>query len=242
MKTMYVAAVLAAVIGAAAGAQSPSVVLQNQEDSTFYYVIDPKELVGLSAGSPLLASKVAGYFSTADSTVTFAALAPQAETKLTDLPEGVHMLVGFFAQLDADSFPVRVVALQADSTVGERFYAVFANPAQVNVPRGIGKLAQFARPAAAGGTAVATATGTTDTAATDTAAGAGADRGWDRRGGADRVGPRRYRDILQRVRPGRIHAREQSGFHGPADRPITFVETDRHQDRLVAGGHRLVRA
>jgi hypothetical protein len=135
--------------------QSPAVSLQNQEDSTFYYVIDPKELAGLSAGSPLLASKVAAYLSTPDAGTTFASLAPQAEEKLTGLTEGAHLLVGFFAQLDADDFPVRVVALQADSSVGERFYAVFATPAQLNARRGVGKLAQFSRPAAAQGTTVA---------------------------------------------------------------------------------------
>ena len=164
-KKLIVAAMAALTCSLAFG-QGPSVTLQNQEDSTFYYVIDPKELAGLSAGSPLLASRVAGYFSTTDTAVTFSTLAPQAAATLNDLPEGVHVLVGFFAQLDADAFPVRVVSLQADSTVGERFYAVFASPAQLSVPRGIGKLAQFARPGAAGGTAVASAAGTTPSAGT----------------------------------------------------------------------------
>jgi len=146
IRTLILAAA-AAFTSALAFGQSPSVTLQNQEDSTFYYVVDSKDLAGLSAGSPLLASKVAGYFSAADKTVTFDSLAPQAEAKLTSLTEGTHLLVGFFAQLDADDFPVRVMALQADSSVGERFYAVFASPAQLKVHRGVGKLAQFARPA-----------------------------------------------------------------------------------------------
>jgi hypothetical protein len=163
-KTLLCAAAAAFTCALAFG-QSPVVSLQNQEDSTFYYVIDPKELSGLTAGSPLLASKVAAYFSTADTGATFAALAPQAEAKLTGLTEGVHLLVGFFAQLDADDFPVRVVALQADSSVGERFYAVFASPAQLNVRRGVGKLAQYARPASAQGTTVAS-NRTTDTEGT----------------------------------------------------------------------------
>ena len=164
MNKKLIVAAMAALTCTLAFGQSPSVTLQNQEDSTFYYVVDPKELAGLTAGSPLLASRVAGYFSTTDSAVTFAALAPQAAATLNDLSEGVHVLVGFFAQLDADTFPVRVVSLQADSTVGERFYAVFASPAQLSVPRGIGKLAQFARPG--GGTAVASAAGTTPSAGT----------------------------------------------------------------------------
>jgi hypothetical protein len=164
MKKIAIAAIVAAVLCGAAGAQSATITLQNQEDSTLYYVVDPKELAGLSAGSPLLASKVAGYFSTSVPGTSFAALAPQAEARLTELSEGTHLLVGFFAQLDSDDFPVRVVALQSDSSVGERFYAVFASPAQLSVRRGIGKLAQFARPAQ--GTAVASNPSTGGTAQT----------------------------------------------------------------------------
>ncbi|MGA2639599.1 MAG: hypothetical protein ABSG21_01700 [Spirochaetia bacterium] len=157
-KTLMFAAAAAFTCALAFG-QSPVVSLQNQEDSSFYYVVDPQELAGLSAGSPLLASKVAGYFSAASTGATFSLLAPQAEVKLTGLAEGTHLLVGFFAQLDADDFPVRVVALQADSSVGERFYAVFASPAQLSVRRGVGKLAQFARPAATQGATVASSQG-----------------------------------------------------------------------------------
>jgi len=153
MRKIAIAAIVAAFLCGAAGAQSATITLQNQEDSTLYYVVDPQGLAGLSAGSPLLASKVAGYFSASVPGTSFAALAPQAEARLTGLSEGTHLLVGFFAQLDSEDFPVRVVALQSDSSVGERFYAVFASPAQLSVRRGIGKLAQFARPAQ--GTAVA---------------------------------------------------------------------------------------
>jgi len=158
-KTLIFAAVAAFTCALAFG-QSPVVSLQNQEDSTFYYVVDPQELAGLSAGSPLLASKVAGYFSAASTGATFSVLAPQAEVQLTGLTEGTHLLVGFFAQLDADDFPVRVVALQVDSSVGERFYAVFASPAQLSVRRGVGKLAQFARTAASQVATVASSEGT----------------------------------------------------------------------------------
>ncbi len=148
MRKTLVAAAIAAFTCAVAFGQSALVSLQNQEDSTFYYVIDPKETEGLTAGSPLLASKVARYFSTPDADASFASLAPQAQTRLSGLSEGSHLLVGFFATGDEDLFPVRVVALQVDSRVGERFYALFSSPAQLNVTRGVGKLAQFARPAA----------------------------------------------------------------------------------------------
>jgi hypothetical protein len=176
-KTLMCAAAAAFCCVVAFG-QSPTVSLQNQEDATFYYVIDPKELAGLSAGSPLLASKVAGYFSATDPGTTFATLAPQAEAKLTGLSDGTHMLVGFFAELDADDFPVRVVALQSDSNVGERFYAVFASPAQLNVRRGVGKLAEFARPGSTQAAAASTQpAGGTAQAVAAAAAGGGTDAG-----------------------------------------------------------------
>ncbi len=143
MRKILIAAAAAAVLCAAAGAQGATITLQNQDDSIFYYVVDPGELARLTAGSPLLASTVAAYFSAADPGTTFASLAPQAEAKLTGLADGAHMLVGFFAQPDSDDFPVRVLALQADSSVGERFYAVFASPAQLSVRRGVGKLSRF---------------------------------------------------------------------------------------------------
>jgi hypothetical protein len=144
MRTLILAAAAAFSCALAFG-QAPMIVLQNRESSTFYYVMDPKELPGLSAGSPLMASTVAGYFSAPDNGSTFSPLPAQAEKRLIGLAKGAHLLVGFFAQTDSDDFPVRVLTLQADSIVGERFYVVFASPAQLTVPRGVGKLAQFAR-------------------------------------------------------------------------------------------------
>lgn len=182
-KTLIIAA--AAVFSCAlAFAQRPSVVLQNHETITFYYVVDPKELAGLTAGSPLMASKVATYFSAAATDGTFSALAPQAETRLADLAMGAHLLVGFFAPPDTDDFPVRVLSLQVDNSVGERYYGIFASPAQLSVSRGVGKLAQFARTGTGetattrtGGSAQATGssqgTGIQGTGAAATAAAAG---------------------------------------------------------------------
>jgi hypothetical protein len=171
MNKKLLLAVCAVLAGACAFAQ---VTLQNQEDSTFYYAVDPKELAGLTAGSPLLSSKVAGYFSTGDKNTVFASLGPQAEVKFSNLAEGSHLLVGFFAQQDADDFPVRVMALQADSSAGERFYAVFASPAQLTVRRGVGKLTAFARPAGAGTAVASTQSGNSGTTAAGGTSGAAA--------------------------------------------------------------------
>jgi hypothetical protein len=144
MKKTTVAALALCLAAAAAFSQSPVVLIQNQDSSTFYYAIDPQGLEGLSAGSPLMASKVAGFFS-ASGDAGFAALAPDDKARITSLGPGLHLLVGFFAVAEEEEFPVRVVSIQADASIAERFYAIFASPAQLTVARGVGKLAGFAR-------------------------------------------------------------------------------------------------
>ena len=117
--------------------------LQNQENATFYYTVDPKELAGLTAGSPLLASRIADFFAARDG-VTFASLAPNATVKLNGLADGAHLLVGFFAVEDLTQYPVRVITLQADSSLGDRYYAIFASPALLSIARDSGRIASFA--------------------------------------------------------------------------------------------------
>lgn len=135
-------AVLASTIACADGA---SVSIQNEESSSLYYVVDPPELAGLSAGSPMASTRLAEYFAAQASQPGFAQLAPGAQTSISGLSNGTHLLVGFFATEDQDTFPVRAISLQADSAIGERFYAVFATPSLLDAPRGVGRLAQFAR-------------------------------------------------------------------------------------------------
>jgi hypothetical protein len=169
MKRIILSAAIAITFCAAAFGQTATVSLLNQEDSTFYYVVDPGQLAGLTVGSPLLQSKVAGFFAASGGTGDFTALAPQAETKLENLTQGIHLLVGFFAQQDQDQFPVRVLSLQADSSAGERFYTLFADSPQLSVPRGVGRLIAFAR---GGEQTAAVAGSTTSAAATDAPAAA----------------------------------------------------------------------
>jgi hypothetical protein len=170
MRTTVIAAFVALTAAVAAFGQTSTVYLQNQESTSFYYIVDPKELEGLTPGSPQLATRVAGFFAEKSAAPTLATLKPGAEAKLAGLADGAHLLVGFFSVDDQDDFPVRVIALQADSRIGERFYALFASPAQLSVPRGVGRLVQFARsvpdkaaaaaaatPGAAAGTTTATA-------------------------------------------------------------------------------------
>jgi hypothetical protein len=148
MKKMIIVAVISMAAYAMAFGQASYVSLQNQENATFYYVVDPKELGGLSAGSPLLSSRIAEFFAARSDDPAFASLAPDASVRLDGLADGAHLLVGFFAVEDLNDFPVRVISLQADSRVGERFYAIFASPALLTVTRGSGRLARFARGAA----------------------------------------------------------------------------------------------
>jgi len=148
-KTICAAAIVLAVCTAAFAQGGVS--LQNQENATFYYTVDPKELAGVSAGSPLLASRIAGFFATRDG-VTFASLAPNATVKLDGLSDGAHLLVGFFAVEDLTQYPVRVITLQVDSSVGDRFYSIFASPALLSIARDSGRIASFAH-AGGGGNA-----------------------------------------------------------------------------------------
>jgi hypothetical protein len=172
-------AILAAGIFLACGpgvfGEAPTVTLQNQESSPFYYVVDPEALAGLSAGSPQLATRVAEFFAASAQDPVFASLAPEAQVRLEGLADGPHLLVGYFAVEDQGQFPVRVMTLQADSRIGERFYAVYADPALISAARGTGRLAGFAPLAgqAAAATAQAGAAGAEGEPAAAGTAGAG---------------------------------------------------------------------
>jgi hypothetical protein len=191
MRGAIIAAGIFMAVCAAGFGQGPTVTLQNQESSTFYYVVDPTALAGLSAGSPQLATRVAEYFAASDEEPKLASLAPEGQVKLEGLADGPHLLVGYFAVDDQGQFPVRVMTLQADSRIGERFYAVYADPALISAARGTGRLAGFAplagqaaaatastpKPAAGATATAATGTTSTGTAALGTTAAANPDEG-----------------------------------------------------------------
>jgi hypothetical protein len=168
MKRHMMIAALMAIALVEAYAQSSTVTLQNQEEATFYYLVDPQELLGLSAGSPLLSTKVAAFFAESKSDPAFSSLGPNAEVQLQNLADGTHLLVGVFAPEGETDLPVRVIAVEADSRAGDRFYALFATPAQLTVTRGMGRLASLATAAPA--TQVAATNATTAAATTQTAA------------------------------------------------------------------------
>jgi hypothetical protein len=168
MKRLLVAMIIAAAAAAAGFSQAANVTLQNQEDADFYYVIDPSDLADVTAGSPLLSSKVGTFFAARATAPEFSVITGGGAADLSGLADGTHLLVGFFAVNALESFPVRVISLQADSRVGTRFYALFASPSQLTVPRGTGRLAAFARPATTQA-ATTTASATTASATTATA-------------------------------------------------------------------------
>jgi hypothetical protein len=123
--------------------QNTAVTLQNQESSWFYFVLDPAELAGLTPSSPLLAAKLTTYFSRETEDFPFTALKPRTGITLEGLPEGSHLLIGFFVIEEEREFPVRVISLLVDRRLGQRLYEIYSDPALLTLARGVGKLARF---------------------------------------------------------------------------------------------------
>jgi hypothetical protein len=137
----------AAAFGQAPGtAPAASVTLMNMEDSWFYFVLDPKELQGLTATSPLLKSRVSSYFLTESEDFPFTGIAPGASYYFTGLSDGSHLLMGFFAKRDETEYPVRVLTVQVDKKIGTRFYSIFSDPELIAVKRDAERLAKFNGP------------------------------------------------------------------------------------------------
>ena len=162
-KNAFIIAVLFLVCQAVGGQASTSgqtaVTLQNQENFTFYYVLDPAELAGITASSPLLESEVALYFSQETAAFPFSLMKPKTTVTLEGLAVGTHLLVGFFAIEEKTEFPVRIISIQVDTKLGQRTYELYSEPALLNPARGLGKLARFgATPSLAAETKTATVT------------------------------------------------------------------------------------
>jgi hypothetical protein len=145
MRKILCAAALVAAFSSLGFAQGASVTIQNEEAVAFYYTVDPLDLAQVTPGSPSAATKVAEFFATQATEPQFQALAPGGQATLRGLSDGAHLLVGFFKVENQDTFPVRVITLQADSSMGERFYSVYGSPALVEATRGVGRLSEFAR-------------------------------------------------------------------------------------------------
>jgi hypothetical protein len=134
--------------GTPTGQGGTSVTLQNEESVWFYFVLDPAELVGLTPSSPLLDSKVAGFFAKGSSSFPFTMLGPNTSLTLQGLSEGAHLLVGFFASPDSGGYPVRAIGVSVDRRLSQRFYGIFSDPPLLTLQPGKGLLANFKAPVA----------------------------------------------------------------------------------------------
>jgi hypothetical protein len=99
--------------------------------------------IQLTPSSTLLASKVTTFFSKNTNDFPFTALKPRSSMTLEGLPEGSHLLVGFFVAEEKTEFPVRVLALTVDTRLAQRMYNLYSEPALLQLPRGVGRLARF---------------------------------------------------------------------------------------------------
>jgi len=152
---------LAAALAGAQPAQQPfAVLLNNPEASAFHFVLDPPELAQFDPGSSVFANEVYDYFleSPATGPTLFRTLPPGATLRLKDLPEGTHLLVGFFALPGRRDYPVRVQQLLAGGGMAERFYTMYAEPSLFRARAGRGRLAGFS---ATGAPALPAPSGTT---------------------------------------------------------------------------------
>jgi hypothetical protein len=145
MKRILLPVLLLAAGLASIQAQGTTLSIQNQENAWFYFVVDPPEMKGLVPTSPSLPGRIAQYFSRENAGFPFSSLQPFSGLKVEGLPEGTHLLVGFFVIEDRDEFPVKVLGLQVDGKMGERFYPLYSDPALLSVSRDKGSLARFAR-------------------------------------------------------------------------------------------------
>jgi hypothetical protein len=153
MRRAILSAVCVLIAAAAGFGQTTSVTLQNQESSPFWFAVDPPELSEVSVGSMQLTSRVEQFFASEGEEFPFQSLAPDAQTTLTGLAQGSHLLVGFFAVEGDDVLPVRAFSVQVDAGSGDRFYALFSGPALLSIGRDTGRLKNLAQ--AQGGMTVA---------------------------------------------------------------------------------------
>jgi hypothetical protein len=147
-KILFVLALAVAAI-APSWADGASVTVQNQELWRFWYVLDPPGFADESPGSSWLGPKVAAYLAKEGEELPFTALEPAEMITFTELAEGTHYLLGFFEDDSLEELPVRLITVQADSSMGARHYDVYSVPELMMAVRGQGMLTQFARTAEA---------------------------------------------------------------------------------------------
>ena len=147
MKRLLLTAVLMAATGGLLWSQSYTVVIQNGEDTTFYYVLDPPELIVFDTASSIFENVVFDYFAeepeSGEGIAGFSELAPGESLSLDGLTEGKHLLVGFYPLPGEMGFPVRVITLRAGGGMDERTYRIFSEPALITARAGRGRLSEY---------------------------------------------------------------------------------------------------
>jgi len=181
MKRLLLVGVLITAAAGLLSGQSYAVVIQNAEEETFHYVLDPPELTAFETATSIFENVVYDYFAEApaeeDDFAGFSELAPGESLSLEDLEEGRHLLVGFFVIPGQMGFPVRVITLQAGGGLDERTYRIFSEPALITARAGRGRISDYAPIPPK---AVAAAAETAESASAPAAAAPGAERGFFR--------------------------------------------------------------
>jgi hypothetical protein len=146
MKAPILGLLLAA--AALAGAQPLTVLLNNPEETDFYFTLDPPELKGFDPSASVFPNVVYDYFAETPPPdwVGFRPLPAGATQRLENLAEGAHLVVGFFAPRSRREFPVRTLTVKAGGGMSERFYSVYSQPSLFRARAGRGRLAAFAPP------------------------------------------------------------------------------------------------
>jgi len=145
MKRLFLSLILIA--ATAALAQSNTVVIRNAENTPFHYVLDPPELSAFDTSAGIFQNVLYDYFAEApaaeDDFAGFAELAAGQTLRFENLPEGKHLLVGFFVMPGQREFPVRVIGLQAGGGLDERTYRIFSEPSFIVARAGRGRIAAY---------------------------------------------------------------------------------------------------
>jgi len=144
MKALILGLLLAA--AALAGAQPFTVLLNNPEESDFYFTLDPPELSGFDPAASIFPSVVFDYFAEVPPAgwPGFQPLPAGATRRLENLAEGTHLVVGFFALRNRTEYPVRTLTVKAGGGMSERLYSIYSEPSLFKARAGRGRLASFA--------------------------------------------------------------------------------------------------
>ena len=148
MKRFLLFTVLIAGAAVLLPAQSAVVVIENAEDASFHYVVDPPELTAFETDSSIFRNVVYDYFAqgpaATDDFGGFRELEPGRSVRFENLAEGEHLLVGFFVMPGQREFPIRVITLRAGGGLDERTYRVYGTPALITARAGRGRIGSYA--------------------------------------------------------------------------------------------------